>query len=158
MKKIILTNLIFLISVFSFGQGISMEETIKYINSKYPQKFQVSLDKNMQLKFDFYASGSVNRTDEVYLFVLNPDKIDYSKEEEAIILRCQTDLQGKWKKFNDGCFMRSFLESGKRSYYNRLPIFLPYKEKETEGLMKAFKHLIRLAQDNGDYPGVEKFE
>lgn len=155
MKKatILLSFLVF--SITGFAQGKSTQETIDYINTKYPDRFKVHVEKEREMSIDFYKGGENYRTDRIYLETLDADKTGFSEEEGSLILRCREELGKGWKKFEDGCIERTFHNKGKASMYARVNIHIPNEDK---GLENAFNHLIRIAQDEGEYEYVETFE
>lgn len=53
------------------------------------------------------------------------------------------------------CVTREFL--GKRLFYGRISFPVSYSQKTTDGLVKAFKHMIRLVNEK-NYQSNEPFE
>ncbi len=99
MKKILFLALI-LISCFSTGytQGLSIKETLTYINKKHADVFQVRVEKDVEMFVDFYKSGNVYRTDRIYLPTLDHKKTKYNSEENALSLYCLDDMPREFKK------------------------------------------------------------
>ena len=159
MKKTLLPLLILIISSsISYSQGLSTKETVEYINGKFPAKFQVRVKDEREMHIDFYKDGTVYRTDRIYLPTLDPKKSKFNADENALSLYCLSEMTREYKKFRDGCIERTFHQKGMIKSYTRVNLPITNDEKTINGLMAAFKHLILISTDEGDYMGVDSFE
>ena len=159
MKKILLSALTIITFIsISYSQGLSSRETIEYINSKFPSKFQVSVEKEYEMHIDFYKEGTVYRTDKIYLPTLDPKKSKYNPDENALSMYCLSEMTKEFRKFSDGCVQREFHQKKMIKFYNRINLPVGEDEKTINGLIAAFKHLILISTDEGDYMGVDYFE
>lgn len=158
MKKYFLLLLIVPITLLSFGQGLSSQETVDYINSKLPDVFKVKVEKDYEMFIEFYSNGDLYRTDRVYLPTIDPSKTKYTKDEESLSLYCLSEQEKQFRKFSEGCFERTFHNKGMIKPYQRCNIPIGHDEKTVAGLTKAFEHLVRISTDEGDYVGVNSFE
>jgi hypothetical protein len=158
MKKLLIYTVLSLSFIASFAQGKTTKETVKYINSKSPKEFQVTIDKDRELKIDFFKGGAPFKTDIIYLGTIDPIKTSYSKEESAIIIRCFAEMPKQFKKMGSQCIDREFHTKGKRASYNRSLIHYEGSETSINGIVTALNHLINICQDEGEYRYIEEFE
>lgn len=147
--------LAFLVTFGSFAQtlqpeGISMEQTIEYLNNKLGKDFKLELaQKNRQLIINFYKNSVLYKIDKIYLETLDTSKVSFSDEEKVLILRCKDaeELEGKLKKFRDGCIEREIIDKNLIGAYGRTNLEVGSDKKKIASLRKAFVHLIKLGQD-----------
>lgn len=141
----------------SYAQGLSFKETMSFIEKNLPSDIKIKLVKEREIFVDFYKGGNNYRTDRVYLPTLDANLTHYSKEEEALILKCSDHLSKEYRRFKHGCFERTFHQKEKILPYSRMNLKLGSDIKKINQLKNAFNHLIRLAQDEGEYMGVDDF-
>lgn len=162
MKKLYFLSFFVFISLTQMAQtaqqeGITMEQTIEYLNNKLGGDFKLELaHKNMQLVINFYKNSVLYKVDKIYLAVLDTNKVSFSDEEKLLILYC-TDpdkLEGKFKKYKDGCVEREIIEKNMIGAYGRSNLEVGTDKKKIASLQKAFVHLIKLAQDEEYYSNV----
>lgn len=147
-KQIILL-LLFFSAKFSFSQGITLTETLTYLNEKFKGKYVFDV-KAGQLTLDCYNNGTKIRQDKVYISDLNPLSLTYSEEEKAVILKCLDD--------KGDCIDRRLLTQKSKNYYKRIAFLMEGEtEKSINGVQRALTHLIRLIQDKS-YKSAEPFE
>lgn len=141
-------------------EGITMEQTIEFLNNKLGKDFKLELArKNIQLVINFYKNSVLYKVDRIYIATLDADKVAFSNEEKALILRClEADkLEGKLRKFSDGCVEREVIEKNLIGAYGRTNLEVGSDKKKIESLQKAFVHLIKLSQDE-EYHSSVPFE
>lgn len=149
---------VILLSVFSFfpfftdaqksGDNNSFLKTVEYINKQLGPAYLVEINEdNDRLTISFLKNGAVYKIDRVYLATLDENKIFYSPEEKALIIKCldAKELTGRLKKFADGCFEREIVDKKMIGSYGRMN--LDVDSVKAEKLKKAFVHLIKLSQD-----------
>ena len=140
--------------------GITMEQTIEFLNNKLGKDFKLELaHKNMQLIINFYKNSVLYKIDRVFLGTLDTAKVSFSNEEKSLILRCRNadELEGKFKKFKDGCIEREIIDKNLIGNYGRTSIEAGTEKKKIASLQKAFVHLAKLAQDE-EYSSNIPFE
>ena len=150
-KKNACKILIFLIFIInsSFAQTretISVEETLKYINTKLSGLVTVA-DNRGELIVKFYENGNLNRTDKVPIEDLNAQAIDYLADEKAIVLKC----------IHKDCIDRRLVTPKLHSQFSRISISGNFDSKTQSGLIKAFEHLLLTFQDP-KYKNLTPFE
>ncbi|GAB4287682.1 MAG: hypothetical protein Kow0068_13470 [Marinilabiliales bacterium] len=124
-----------------------MDQTIDYINKKLNGETKVDTKKNL-LIVEFYKDGNLIRQDEIGFEDIAPENITYNYDEKAIIIKCMN---------NEKCVFRKLYKEKIKRYYSRINIPFESDEKSINGLKKALKHLVRLAQDDS-YKSDEPFE
>lgn len=139
--------------------GITMEQTVEFLNAKLENNIKLELVKRKQLVINFYKKGNVYKTDKVYLETLDTNNIVYSQEEKMLIIHCLDEkyLEGSLKKFRDGCIEREIPEKDLVGAYARSNIDVGSDKKKIESITKAFIHLFKLAQVE-DYSNDIPFE
>lgn len=150
------------ISAFAQTQpqtGITMQQTIEFLNKKMGSGIVISLAKNEQIVISFYKNGAVYKIDKIYLETLDSNKVSFSAEEKALILRCKSpeNLEGKMKKFKDGCVEREIIDKEIIGAYGRCNLEIGTDKKKIASVQKAIIHLIKLAQ-NEEYSSSIPFE
>ena len=139
--------------------GITMEQTIDYLNKKLGNNFKIELIKKKQMIVTFYKNGRVYKIDKVYIETLDTNDIKYNEEEKMLILHCkdEKELTGNLKKFIDGCVEREIPDKDMTGAYARINLEVGSDEKKIASLRKAFIHLIKLEQDE-EYNSSVPFE
>lgn len=148
-----------LILILVFGQthaqekpaGISKEQAIDFLNKKLGKNHKIELIKEKQIVITFYKKGSAYKTDKAYLETLDTNDIKYSEEEKMLIIRCKDEehLDGRLKKFRDGCVEREIPEKDMVGQYARINLEVGSEMAKIESIKKAFIHLIKLEQEEG---------
>lgn len=164
-KKNLLQVCILLFSLTAFSQadqkeGITMEQTIEFLNNKLGKNYKLELArKNMQLVINFYKNSVLFKIDRVFIETLDTSKIYFSDEEKLMVLRCRDaeEMTGNLKKYRDGCVEREILDKNIIGAYGRTQLDVGTDKKKIEGIQKAFVHLVRLAQDE-EYRSSTPFE
>ncbi len=147
-KQIILL-LSFLFIKSSFAQNINLTETLKYLNTKFNDKYTFDI-KNGQLFLNCFTDGKKVREDRVYVIELDPFSIAYNEEEKAVILKCLSD--------KGDCIDRRLFIRKEKNYYKRIAFLMEGEsEKSIQGVQNALIHMIRLIQDV-KYQNSEPFE
>ncbi len=127
-------------------KNISIEKTIEYINGKFGGNYTIQVNYGM-LVATYFENGDKYREDQVNIKDLSADKVNFNNKTSMLLLNCRmTDAK---------CVTREFLS--KRLYYNRVSFVLKTGENSTQGLVKAFKHLIRSVNER-NYESSEPFE
>ena len=136
-----------------------MDQTVAYLNKKLGDNFKIELIKQKQLIISFYKRGAVYKIDKVYIETLDTNAIQYSDEENMLILRCKDDkfLEGNLKKFRDGCVEREIKVKDMIGQYARINLEVGSDKNKISSLTKAFIHLIKLEQVE-DYSSSTPFE
>lgn len=131
--------------------GITMEQTIEFLNDKLGNDLKIELIKRKQIVITFFKKGTVYKIDKIYLETLDTNNIVYSQEENMLILHCKDEkfLEGSLKKFRDGCVEREIPEKDMVGAYARSNINVGSDKKKIESIKKAFIHLAKLVQEEG---------
>lgn len=127
-------------------KSISIQKTIEYINGKFGSDCTIKVDYGSMVA-TYFENGEKYREDQVSIKDLSADKVSYNNKTGMLLLNCKAP-DGK-------CVTREFL--GKRLYYNRVSFVLKSGGNSKEGLVKAFKHLIRSVNEK-NYESSEPFE
>jgi len=157
MKK--LSLLLLTISFFSFNTLSSQEEIIDYFHKKSKHVLHKKIHKlnalskgiynfytdDTKLIIEFLENNNPYRQDEIYLETLNPERIKFSEEEDAIICKCRSreELNGKLKKFRDGCVQRHIFKKNIVRGYYRINFQI---HSERDLFIEIIKELIISAQ------------
>lgn len=154
MKKSLLLPLVLILSLFSapaYSQvNATDEQTVTYLNKMLSGRAKILFNKKKaELTVDFYRGAEHYRQDIFFLADMNPNNISYSKEEKAVVIRCNDG--GK----NPDCIDRKLITMKKRNGNARINFEMA--ETESEKFMKAFKHLISLYSDE-NYSGTITLE
>ncbi len=136
----------FLFSSVLFGQNISMEETLSYINGKLSGKYDIEVKRGLLLLTSY--KDNMKMMEETTLITDLKPEVIYSEEEKAIIIKCSD---------GDKCIERKEYLVEKKNYFSRLKIVTPEDEKSVKGIQKAFLHLLRLVNEP-KYKSSESFE
>jgi hypothetical protein len=140
--------------------GLSPEKTIEYINIILAKETGGNIKceyKDKQVWIIFFKNSVRYREDVFYPETIDFEKIHYSAEEKALIIRCYLELEGNLKKFRDGCIDRNFMDKGIRRAYGRVNIEMSDNADSVKKLKKAFEHLCKQVQDP-EYQGVESLD
>lgn len=94
----------------------------------------------------YYEKGEPYRIDYIYLETLDSNKIYYSAEEKMVILKCkgEDELEGKLKKFKDGCIERHILKNEVIRAYFRINFDVTGNRDE---FISTFRELVVTSQD-----------
>lgn len=152
MKKILL--LLTLISGFYFSgkaqenETISLEETLKYINTKLGSSIVFDL-KNGDVTIKFYDDKNrLFRIDKADTEQLDWKNISFAEEDQLIIIPCYGE--------KNKCIERKFPLRKEGDLYARCSIKL-VKAEDYEPLKKAITHLLRTVEEF-DYKSTTPFE
>lgn len=132
------------------GKEITMAQAVEFINKKLGNPVQIELEEESHhLLIKFFKNGTLYKIDQIYLETLDPNKISYSIDEKALIIRCKNaeELTGKFKKLKEGCVEREIIDKKTVGSYGRTTLEMENDKKKVTSLQKAFAHLIMLAQD-----------
>lgn len=154
MKKILFFALAVILGLSSksaFSQvNATDEQTVTYLNKMLNGHAKILFNKKKaELTVDFYRGAEHYRQDIFFLADMNPNNISYSKEEKAVVIRCNDG--GK----NPDCIDRKLITMKKRNGNARINFEMA--ETESAKFMKAFKHLISLYADE-NYSGTVTLE
>ncbi len=128
MKKILFLSILFAISLkFKAQEGSILDkqnaklltEILDILNAQLGGKCSLAVEDRM-LVASFWENNAVYRTDRTYLQTLDPNGINYSDEEKAVIVKCKSEdqLTGKLKKYRGGCIERHIVKNNiLRAYY-----------------------------------------
>jgi hypothetical protein len=124
------------------------EPIINKLNQIFKNRVVFSIeDKKDRLTMDFYSGSEIIRKDNSYIFTIDKDKIYFSKEEKAIILKCRNDLERKWKKFNNACFERHIYKNDIIDNYARCNIDVEgMSSQQINEAIELFKELVEMYQ------------
>lgn len=152
--KALVFNLIILFSAaynYSFGQHKDIfdkkykkevKEKIEYINELLNRDATLERKKTI-FKFIFYDDGKPVREDMFHLETLDTNGVYYSEEEDLIIIKCQENLDGRLKRFNDGCIEKTIYKNGVIRPSYRMTFKVP--EKNRKAFMYEMKEFIKQA-------------
>jgi hypothetical protein len=143
---------LFVFSIFAQPkvEGIGFDQTVEYLNKKLGSDFKVELaNKNRQLVISYFKGGNIYKIDKVYLETLDSTKVSFSDEEKALIVRCKNpnELEGKMKKFRDGCVEREIMDKNTIGAYGRMNLEIGTDKRKIKALQNAIVHLIKLGHD-----------
>jgi hypothetical protein len=127
-------------------ENISIQQTLDYINNKFNNNVVVSINYGVIIA-TYNEGGNKYREDQCNIKDLDADKVVYNPKTKMLLLNCKSPTQK--------CITREFLE--KRLYYNRISFELNASGKTIDGLVHAFKHLIRSVNEK-NYKSAEPFE
>ncbi len=131
-------------------QGVTMEQTLEFLNKNVGKDIKMELARNnMQLIINFYKNGVLYKIDRIFIETLDTAKVSFSEEEKALILRCRKaeELEGKLKRYRDGCVEREILDKNIIGAYGRTNLEVGADKKKIGEIVKAFIYMIKLAQD-----------
>ena len=127
-----------------FSQGITMEETLEYINRKLAPHSKVDVLRGV-IVAQYFDAGTLVREDQVLCKSLNINAIKYDSENRILSIDCS----GSQKCVDRQLFVRKIQRD-----YNRLSFPVTLDSKSMEGMQKAITHMIRLVLD----PKYESFD
>lgn len=137
------------LNLYSQPKTISIDETLTYINSKLQPKVKAEVKAGHLFLTFTNDRGEVYRKDKVALDHLDHTEIEFVEEEKMINLKCLNGAE---------CDIRDLNTNTKVTrHYNRVNIVFDGDEKTTEGLLKAFRHLVKLVNVKS-YTEHEPFE
>lgn len=135
------------VSNFSLAQeNITMQQTLDYMNEKFGGKYVISINYGVVIA-SYFDGSEKYREDQASIKDLDTARVYYNSKTKMLIVGCANPQ----KK----CVTREFL--GKRLFYGRISFPVSYSQKTTDGLVKAFKHMIRLVNEK-NYQSNEPFE
>ncbi|HRV52246.1 MAG TPA: hypothetical protein P5162_04075 [Bacteroidia bacterium] len=136
-----------MVSNFSMAQeNITMQQTLDYMNEKFGGKYVISINYGVVIA-SYFDGSEKYREDQASIKDLDTARVYYNSKTKMLIVGCANPQ----KK----CVTREFL--GKRLFYGRISFPVSYSQKTTDGLVKAFKHMIRLVNEK-NYQSNEPFE
>lgn len=160
MKRKIFFFILSLLSIYVifpkkiYAQTISMDDAIKYINSKVGNNYELVFE-NKQLLLTVLKNGKKYRTDKVYLADLDHQEVFYYHDMGMIVVKC---MPGRENCVDKNLFEKSKdQKKSKREQTSRLSLTIDPNEKIGEGIKEAFAHMILLMKDF-DYSRTEAFE
>ncbi len=131
------------------AQNITMEETVKYINSKFDGKCKLEVIKGF-VQAQFYEGREVYRKDKVAVNDLDMMKMGFEKEESLFFIPCKGD--------QEGCVERNLYVNKIKKQYSRLSFVVENNQKNIDGLSEAFIHLYKLVDGPSGYSRTKPFE
>ncbi len=138
--------MLFLSAKSQAQENITVQQTLDYINSKFNGKYVVSINYGVLIA-TYFDGETKYREDQAPVKDLSADHVYFNSKTGMLLVNC-TNPQKK-------CVTREFL--GKRLFYSRISFPINYPSKTTDGLVKAFQHLIRLINEK-NYKSAEPFE
>lgn len=140
------------IATLSSAQEITMMETLDYINSKLAPCCSIDVNKGTIIAV-YKEGGQQVREDVVNISDLNIQSIRYDEQEHMLSINCKGAPAKK-------CVTReipNYGSSGVYRPYARISWEVHVSSKSSEGLKKAFAHMINLVMDS-KYKSSEPFE
>ena len=92
-----------------FAQDV--EAKLIAFNEAIGKEYEVS-NKGKTLIINGFREGKLVKVDKINIYELDFETLKYSEEEQAVIVKCHSDL--------DGCVSRVLTQDNKKSYRNRL--------------------------------------
>lgn len=129
------------------GQGITMEETLAYVNGKVGPMVEVDVTRG-SIVAKYYKDGEMYREDRVMCKKLDHSEIDYDTANRMLYVNCEG---------NALCVDRQLYLRKIRREYVRISFPVDLNGTEIEGMKKAMKHMIRLVNEK-KYENDEPFE
>lgn len=149
LKKISLLSLIIgFCFIKSYAQDISMEQTLTYINSKLGGNIVLDIAHG-NIVATYSENGNEYREDQVYIGDLDSNAIKYINSDNLFVINC--------KSTKKKCVTRNLFVLKETKTYGRISFPIMLNEKSANGLIKAFKHMIRLVMVK-KYESSEPFE
>jgi hypothetical protein len=127
---------------YSFGQDITLTETLKYLNTKLDGKYKFDV-KNGQMFLKCFKDGKVYRDDNAYLNDIDPFSVTYIQSENAVVMKCLENSLD--------CIRRTFKQGTgtSKNVFKRCPVSVEGLDKKSiDGIQNALVHMIRLVQDS----------
>ena len=122
--------------------------TADYINKRLADKCKLKAERK-QIVVEFYEDGELVRVDLIFPETIDPDKVHYSEEENAVLVSCY-DAAGK-------CVEREIFKLDRKLGYNRCNLAANCTEGDCKALETAVIHLINLYVLD-DYERTQPFE
>ncbi len=144
-SKIVL--IMFYVPLTLYSQDVNMDKTIDYLNKKLKNICTIDTKKN-EIKVLFYEHRRICREDIVNFQDIDTTKIFYDINSNSIILKCYG---------NNKCVFRKIYKSKTRRFYTRINILYDSDSVSVNGVVNAFVHLFKLAQDD-NYKNNKAFE
>ncbi|MEP7169007.1 MAG: hypothetical protein ABI855_06505 [Bacteroidota bacterium] len=148
-RKVIFSFLISFFTLNSFSQDITMQQTLNYINGKFAGKCSLDVSKGVLMAV-YQTNGQNVREDNVGVNYLDTNNMKYDAEYNIFSINCKGAPSKK-------CVTRDLYVRKESHDYARISWEVYLDEKGTNGLKKAFKHLIRLVLDS-KYKSSDTFE
>lgn len=137
-------------SLFVQAQDYDLDYTEKYINKRLSSSCKLIANKR-SISVEFYSKGKLVRVDEFYAEAIDREKgINYSEEEEALILKCCENAEK--------CVTREIIVLDEKKFYNRVNLMTSCSGEECVYLERALEHLIMLYIADEDYLRTKPFE
>ena len=131
----------------ALAQGITMEETLAYVNDKVGPAVEVDVARG-SIVAKYFKDGEMYREDKVLCKRLDHSEIDYDISNRIFYVNCQG---------NALCVDRQLYQRKIRREYVRISFPVDLSGAEIEGMKKALKHMIRLVTEKR-YENDEPFE
>jgi len=131
----------------AFSQGITMEETLEYINRKLAPHSKVDVLRGVIVS-QYFDAGTLVREDQALCKSLDINTIKYDPENRILSINCAS---------NQKCVDRQLFVRKIQRDYNRLSFPVTLDAKSTEGMRKAITHMIKLVLDT-KYESFDPFE
>ena len=129
------------------AQGITMEQTLKYINGKLGSGYEVDVNKGVIIA-RFSEGVEVYREDQVLYKTLDLNSMKYDASQRLFIINCKDGKE---------CVDRQLFIRKEQRDYSRISFPVTLDPKGVEGMKKAFTHMIRMIEDV-KYKNSEPFE
>lgn len=130
-----------------FSQGISMEETLEYINRKLGPQSKVDVLRGIIIA-QYFDGPTLVREDQVMCKALDINTIKYDYENRILSIDCSA---------NQKCVDRQLFVRKIQRDYNRLSFPVTLDAKSTDGMKNAITHMIKLVLDP-KYENLDPFE
>lgn len=129
------------------AQNITMEETLEYLNRKLQPECGVTVDRGI-LVARFYDKGVLVREDQLFCKSIDLGSMRYDHENRLFIINCSGNAK---------CVDRQLIIRKIQRDYQRISFPVTLDAKGTEGMKRAFSHMVKLVLDT-KYQNDEPFE
>lgn len=129
------------------AQNISMEQTLEYLNRKLQPVCGVTVDRGI-LVARFYDQGVLVREDQLFCKSIDLSNMRYDSENRLFIINCSNNAK---------CVDRQLIIRKIQRDYQRISFPVTLDAKGTEGMKRAFTHMVKLVMDT-KYQNDEPFE
>jgi hypothetical protein len=146
-KTVIWVTFLVSLSSGSFAQGITMEQTLDYINKKLGNGYTVDVNRGVIIA-RFSEGAEPFREDQVLYKLLDLTSMRYDASQRLFIINCK---DGK------DCVDRQLFIKKIQRDYGRFSLPVTLDAKGISGMKKAFEHMYRLIEDP-KYKNSEPFE
>lgn len=133
-----LTLFLSLCLISSAAHAQLLEPELAVLNDLFAGSAQFKLDRRQQLVIDLFDQNGRFRQDIVTLEHLDPAKMHYSSEEDAVIIGC-TEAEGQ-------CFSKEIFKLNTIRRTGRCNLPRPAEDAGGEAVMAAFRSLIEAAK------------